>query len=108
VFRNFLLFPTVGQAQFEPTAGENARLVPGFLTFLSTADMLSSKILSVALCLGHVVHSLAQDCTTSLYSGNETVCVDPCADADVAWDRQGDRSVNAFCFARCKLHPAGG
>jgi hypothetical protein len=71
-------------------------LFPGFLSSgcselrLTCSNMLSKQIFIAALCLGHVVLSLAQKCTTSLYSGNRTVCVDPCTDADVVWDRHGE------------------
>jgi hypothetical protein len=69
--------------------------------------MPSTKIISTALYLS-VALSVAQDCTTSLYSGNETVCIDPCTDADVAWDREGEPALmqEVICFRRCKINPA--
>jgi hypothetical protein len=73
----------------------------------SLPKMIMAKgMLAAALCLGTIVMCLAQDCTTSLYSGNKQVCVDPCIDADVAWDRQGEPAQGATLsnnVARCNL-----
>eukprot|EP00953_Heterococcus_sp_UTEX-ZZ885_P012555 7203-Heterococcus_DN1.PRE.1 len=68
--------------------------------------MLSTKIISTALYLGSVALSLAQNCTTFLPSGNNSTCIDPCTDAEVAWDREGEPALMSaqVPIDQCRRH----